>query len=108
MIFNTKNLIFTSIAVIFTATHHHLIQEVNAVDQPRRGTTNSVQQRFPELVGMTGEEAKQYLKETHGENGYYSNRDTTGMYCFARNIDYDRVCWDEDDKGVIISSPFSG
>ena len=112
MIFNTKNIIFTSI-VIFSATNHHLIQEVNAVDHVRSATNSDapehyVKQPFPELVGKTGEEAKQYLKQTYGEDGYYNNRNTTGMYCFARNIDYGRVCWEEDDNGLIISTPFSG
>jgi hypothetical protein len=107
MIFNTRNLIFTSI-VIFSATNHHLIQEVNAVDQLRGGTPeHHVKQPFPELVGKTGEEARQYLIEKYGENGYYSNRNTTG-YCYARNIDYGRVCWEEDDNGLIVSTPFSG
>ena len=61
-------------------------------------------QSFPELVGMTGEEAKIYLKR-YGKNG--CNRKDGGI-CRLRNIDYNRVCWEEDENGLIIYAPFSG
>ena len=60
---------------------------------------------FPDLVGKTRPEADQYLTDNYGKDGY--NKDT-GMYCYNRNIDYNRVCYELGDNGTIISTPYAG
>ena len=74
------------------------------VNRPNPFSDRNRKQSFPELVGMTGEEAKMYLKG-YGKSGY--NRKDGGI-CLFRNINYDRVCWEEDECGLIIYTPFSG
>ena len=60
---------------------------------------------FPDLVGKTRAEPEQYLTENYRKDGY--NKDT-GMYCYNRNIDYNRVCYELGDNGTIISTPYAG
>ena len=73
------------------------------INRPNPFPDRNSPKSFPEVVGMTGEEAKIYLKR-FGKNGYSQD---SGM-CRLRNRDYNRVCFKLGDDGTIISIPRSG
>ena len=74
------------------------------INRPNPFPDRNSPKSFPEVVGMTEEEAKIYLKR-FGKNGY--NRKDGGI-CRLRNRDYNRVCFELGDDGTIISIPRSG